>query len=100
MTNASIAIYVGRPRRPILGETMMVVTPTCINSRRAQRKKLSAKRLWRVVRSRRSAMTVNNALLRLIRAIIHPMPQMRTFFEVILIPERRLSMSLARGLVE
>ena|SRR6266404_8705247 len=46
---------------------------------------LSAKRLWRVVRSKRSAMTASNTLLRLFEP--HPpMPQMRTFLRLFLFP--------------
>ena len=77
------------PRRETAPELhakrMMVVTRMCINSRRAPRKKLSAKRLWRVVRSKRSAMTASTTLLRLFEP--HPpMPQMRTFLRLFLFP--------------
>src|SRR5258708_8649822 len=79
------AIYGGSRRPPISRETMMVVTRMWINSRRAPRKKLSAKRLWRVVRSKRSAMTASTTLLRLFEP--HPpMPQMRTFLRLFLFP--------------
>src|SRR5260221_6160629 len=74
-------MYVGSRRPPISRETMMVVAGGGINSRRAPRKKLSAKRLWRVVRSKRSAMTASTTLLRLFEP--HPpMPQMRTFLRL------------------
>src|ERR1700720_2466786 len=56
MINASTAICAAKPRLPISNETMTAAIPTSINSRRRQKKKDSAKKQWKAVRSKRSAM--------------------------------------------
>ena len=52
----------------------------CINNPKVPRKKRSAKRLWRVVLSKQSAMTASSTLLRL----FEPAPKMRTFLRFFL----------------
>ena len=62
----------------------MVDTHTCINNPKVPRKKRSAKRLWRVVLSKQSAMTASSTLL----PLFEPVPKMRTFFEVLFIRDK------------
>ena len=57
MINASIAICAARRPPPILNGTMTAATPTCTNSRRRPKKKVSAKKRWKAARSKQSGTT-------------------------------------------
>src|SRR5207253_1347809 len=56
MINASTAICAVKPRPPISSGTMTAAIPTFINSQRRLKKKDFAKKRWKAVRSKRSAM--------------------------------------------